>query len=84
MISTKRRTLLGALAASPLFSLPVFAQSTALKISHQFPGGTATEGDFRDRLCRMFSAPGSQHHQGIRRTEHNLPGLVPGQGCALG
>jgi TRAP-type C4-dicarboxylate transport system substrate-binding protein len=27
-----------------------------LKISHQFPGGTATEGDFRDRLCRLFAA----------------------------
>ncbi len=26
-----------------------------LKISHQFPGGTATEGDFRDRLCRRFA-----------------------------
>ena len=25
-----------------------------LKISHQFPGGTLTEGDFRDRLCRRF------------------------------
>jgi TRAP-type transport system periplasmic protein len=27
-----------------------------LKISHQFPGGTITEGDFRDRLCRKFAA----------------------------
>ncbi|MEO6973764.1 MAG: TRAP transporter substrate-binding protein DctP [Rhodoferax sp.] len=27
-----------------------------LKISHQFPGGTLTEGDFRDRLCRKFAA----------------------------
>jgi TRAP-type C4-dicarboxylate transport system substrate-binding protein len=26
-----------------------------LKISHQFPGGTITEGDFRDRLCRKFA-----------------------------
>ena len=34
-----------------------WAQSggTALKISHQFPGGTLTEGDFRDRLCRRFA-----------------------------
>ena len=29
---------------------------TTLKISHQFPGGTLTEGDFRDRLCRKFAA----------------------------
>jgi TRAP-type C4-dicarboxylate transport system substrate-binding protein len=26
-----------------------------LKISHHFPGGTLTEGDFRDRLCRRFA-----------------------------
>jgi len=32
------------------------AESEVLKISHQFPGGTATEGDFRDRLCRRFAA----------------------------
>ena len=32
------------------------AQAGTLKISHQFPGGTATEGDFRDRLCRRFAA----------------------------
>lgn len=32
------------------------AQTAELKISHQFPGGTLTEGDFRDRLCRRFAA----------------------------
>src|ERR1700757_3124073 len=26
-----------------------------LKISHQFPGGTIDQGDFRDRLCRIFA-----------------------------
>jgi TRAP-type C4-dicarboxylate transport system substrate-binding protein len=52
----KRRALLGALASSPLLTLPAFGQSsTNLKISHQFPGGTINEGDFRDRLCRMFA-----------------------------
>jgi TRAP-type transport system periplasmic protein len=30
-----------------------FAAQT-LKISHQFPGGTIDQGDFRDRLCRRF------------------------------
>lgn len=30
--------------------------ATNMKISHQFPGGTLTEGDFRDRLCRRFAA----------------------------
>ena len=56
MYPNKRRTILGAIAASPLLSWQsAFAQTTALKISHQFPGGTVTEGDFRDRLCRMFA-----------------------------
>jgi TRAP-type C4-dicarboxylate transport system substrate-binding protein len=64
MTFTKRRALLGALAASPLFSLPAFAQSTALKISHQFPGGTATEGDFRDRLCRLFASEVEKRSKG--------------------
>ncbi len=31
------------------------AGGAGLKISHQFPGGTLTEGDFRDRLCRRFA-----------------------------
>jgi TRAP-type C4-dicarboxylate transport system substrate-binding protein len=51
-----RRTLLGALATSPLWFQSAWAQSTSLKISHQFPGGSVAEGDFRDRLCRMFAA----------------------------
>ncbi|GAB3408399.1 TRAP transporter substrate-binding protein DctP [Massilia agilis] len=51
-----RRALLGALATSPLWMNPVWAQSSNLKISHQFPGGSVAEGDFRDRLCRMFAA----------------------------
>jgi TRAP-type C4-dicarboxylate transport system substrate-binding protein len=33
-----------------------FAQARTLKISHQFPGGSIDEGDFRDRLCRRFAA----------------------------
>jgi TRAP-type C4-dicarboxylate transport system substrate-binding protein len=32
------------------------APARTLKISHQFPGGTVNEGDFRDRLCRIFAA----------------------------
>jgi len=30
-------------------------QARVLKISHQFPGGTLDEGDFRDRLVRKFA-----------------------------
>jgi TRAP-type C4-dicarboxylate transport system substrate-binding protein len=46
------------LGALPLLmgGRPAFAQSAkTVKISHQFPGGTLTEGDFRDRLCRRFA-----------------------------
>ena len=32
------------------------APAKVLKISHQFPGGTIDQGDFRDRLCRKFAA----------------------------
>ena len=36
---------------------PLRAQApTTLKISHQFPSGSATDGDFRDQLCRRFAA----------------------------
>lgn len=56
MSAMTRRTLLGALASSPLWFQSAWAQSTSLKISHQFPGGSVAEGDFRDRLCRMFAA----------------------------
>jgi len=54
-----RRDILGLLGATALGGLPslnAFAQTGGLKISHQFPGGTLTEGDFRDRLCRRFAA----------------------------
>lgn len=55
-----RRSFLRGMAAAP--SLALLGQmdfalaATELKISHQFPGGTLTEGDFRDRLCRKFAA----------------------------
>jgi len=53
-----RRTVIQAAAASALPPLLTSraAAATELKISHQFPGGTLTEGDFRDRLCRKFAA----------------------------
>lgn len=53
-----RRALVQAAAVAGLAPLSTVsrAQADALKISHQFPGGTLTEGDFRDRLCRRFAA----------------------------
>jgi len=61
MTITRREWMQWAAAsgAAPLAGLapPALAQEAgALKISHQFPGGTITEGDFRDRLCRRFAA----------------------------
>jgi len=57
MVMTRREWVRTAAAAS-LLPLTGAARAEAgnLKISHQFPGGTLTEGDFRDRLCRRFAA----------------------------
>ena len=65
----KRRSLLQSVGGFSLSALPfvnAFAQNKTLKISHQFPGGTIKEGDFRDRLVRMFSA------EVEKRTKGNL------------
>src|SRR4051812_19854792 len=73
MSAMTRRTLLGAIASSPLWLQNAWAQATNLKISHQFPGGSVAEGDFRDRLCRMFAA------EVERRTRGNLKfSIYPG------
>ena len=52
-----RRVALGTLLAAPavLAGRPSRADARVLKISHQFPGGSAQEGDFRDRLVRRFA-----------------------------
>ena len=57
----RRNFLKGALAAIGVATLglgsaPALAQAKTLKISHQFPGGTIDEGDFRDRMVRKFAA----------------------------
>ncbi len=60
MAISRRSFLIGALAAAPPLAVlgryAFAAGSRNLKISHQFPGGTITEGDFRDRVCRKFAA----------------------------
>src|SRR5262244_87252 len=59
MTISRRRVLSGALAAPALLGsarMGSLAAAQTLKISHQFPGGTIDEGDFRDRLCRKFAA----------------------------
>ena len=55
-MSVSRRTALGALLAAPALIRPAHAEARVLKISHQFPGGTVEQGDFRDRLVRRFAA----------------------------
>jgi TRAP-type C4-dicarboxylate transport system substrate-binding protein len=53
-----RRSLVAATLAAPAllrFGLRPAQAATTLKLSHQFPGGTMEEGDFRDRMCRMFA-----------------------------
>ncbi|MDE2132553.1 MAG: TRAP transporter substrate-binding protein DctP [Betaproteobacteria bacterium] len=58
-------TVAGSLGVSP------WAQAaTELRISHQFPGGTLTEGDFRDRLCRRFA------QELAKRTNGSLTAVV--------
>ena len=55
---SRRHVLAGALAAPAVIAsgrLGNAAPAQTLKISHQFPGGTIDQGDFRDRLCRVFA-----------------------------
>src|SRR5262249_36314633 len=56
-MTMSRRTLIaGAVAAPAVLKFSRSARAaTTLKISHQFPGGTIDQGDFRDRLCRTFA-----------------------------
>jgi TRAP-type C4-dicarboxylate transport system substrate-binding protein len=54
----KRRYLTQVLGSLLLATLPltsVLAQSTTIKISHQFPGGDGPEADFRHRLTLKFA-----------------------------
>jgi TRAP-type C4-dicarboxylate transport system substrate-binding protein len=58
MTSITRRELIAGAAASAVWASSWragAAEARELKISHQFPGASATEGDFRDRLCQKFA-----------------------------
>ncbi len=59
-MTINRRQVIQSAGGAGLLALAgggAFAQAAVnLKISHQFPSGTLTEGDFRDRLCRRFAA----------------------------
>src|SRR3954464_6096693 len=90
MSAMTRRTLLGAIATSPLWLQAAWAQPTNLKISHQFPGGSVAEGDFRDRLCRMFAAETERRTKGkikfsiyprstLFKSDAQIPALMKGK-----
>src|SRR3954453_19499509 len=73
MLLSRRRITAAAVSVPAIIAgarLGTAAATQTLKISHQFPGGTITEGDFRDRLCRMFAA------QLEKRTNGALVGQV--------
>jgi TRAP-type C4-dicarboxylate transport system substrate-binding protein len=66
IMAITRRDWMRGLAAAGVVPMTdaAWAQAGTLKISHQFPGGSATEGDFRDRLCRRFAADIEQKSNG--------------------
>jgi TRAP-type C4-dicarboxylate transport system substrate-binding protein len=55
MIFTRRHVLAGAFAAPAILTFSSARAGTMLKISHQFPGSSGKDGDFRDILCRRFA-----------------------------
>src|ERR1700694_5654891 len=71
-MSTSRRRFLATSAAVPfvLWNTHAFAQAgTMLKISHQFPGGSGDQGDFRDVLCRKFAAELEKRTKGALKAQ---------------
>ena len=53
----RRNIIAGGLAMPAVIAMSRLGSAAQnLKISHQFPGGTIDQGDFRDRLCRQFAA----------------------------
>lgn len=70
-MSVTRRVLVGSLLAAPaiLRATSASAEARTLKISHQFPGGTAEAGDFRDRLARKFADEVTKRTDGALKFE---------------
>lgn len=68
---SRRRFVLAASATIPftLWGGRASAQSKTLKISHQFPGGSGDEGDFRDVLCRKFAAEIEKRTKGALKAQ---------------
>lgn len=72
-MTVSRRAVLGASLAAPAViaasRLGWAADVRTLKISHQFPGGTLEEGDFRDRITRRFAAEVEKRTAGTLKFE---------------
>jgi TRAP-type C4-dicarboxylate transport system substrate-binding protein len=72
-MSVSRRQFVAAASASiPFVLLGGHARAqtaTTLKISHQFPGGSGDEGDFRDVLCRKFAAEIEKRTKGALKAQ---------------
>src|SRR3978361_175515 len=66
MALTRRHLLASGLAAPVILRFGPGAgwAATTLKLSHQFPGGTIEEGDFRDRMCRKFAKTVNESSKG--------------------
>ena len=71
MIPTRRTLLAAGLAAPALLTLGRNAAraATTLKLSHQFPGGTIDDGDFRDRMCRKFGQALTERSKGAMEVQ---------------
>ena len=69
---SRRRFVLAGTASIPflLWGRATHAQAgTTLKISHQFPGSSGDEGDFRDVLCRKFAAELEKRTKGALKAQ---------------
>jgi TRAP-type C4-dicarboxylate transport system substrate-binding protein len=72
MSMTRRMVLGGAAAGAGLLARPAILKAQApktLKLSHQFPGGTLEQGDFRDRICRKFAAEVEKRTNGALKVD---------------
>jgi TRAP-type C4-dicarboxylate transport system substrate-binding protein len=70
-MAIRRREWMRGMAAAGIAPMAggAWGQAGTLKISHQFPGGSATEGDFRDRLCRRFAADIEKNSNGALKAQ---------------
>ena len=55
MSLTRRHVLAGSIAAPAILTFGSAQAATMLKISHQFPGASGKDGDFRDIVCQKFA-----------------------------